>query len=245
MKVVGGTRQMLEEKRRASLTRVSKSIEMRKRIKEWETKERRNEVRTGETARGVDQRNYRNERRASAMERERRLNISEPNPPIGRGSTSRVGIDFQSRGGGPPAVDARHRSTLLNSCLLRHARVHPFLYRWTERTYTHSSLSTLRCYTPFRFDAAEPSTVREGSLERVKLRLRTGDRTILLTRVRCAHLGVTHSFVPSVRCDRSKGERYRRKKSGGAVCDEERNRECTAPANCRQGDGDTGKIELK
>lgn len=36
---------------------------------------------------------------ASPKYRERRLNISEPNPPIGRGSTSRVGIDFQSYGG--------------------------------------------------------------------------------------------------------------------------------------------------
>ena len=66
------------------------------------------------------------------MDRERRLNISEPNPPIGRGSTRRVGIDFQSRGGGPPAVDARHPAKLLAASA---SQGPPFpLYRWT---YTH------------------------------------------------------------------------------------------------------------
>lgn len=33
---------------------------------------------------------------------ERRLNKAKPNPPIGRGSTPREGIDFQSRKAGPP-----------------------------------------------------------------------------------------------------------------------------------------------
>ena len=118
------------------------------------------------------------------------------------------------------------------------------------------SLDGAPLHTPFRFDAAEPSSCPRGVVGEGKAtRLRTGDRTILLTRVRCAHLGVTHSFVRSfvrsfrrsdaMRCG-SNGERYRRKKSGAVrSCDRERNRECTAPANCRQGDGDTGKIELK
>lgn len=68
--------------------------------------------------------------------RERRLNISEPNPPIGRGSTSRVGIDFQSRGGWSyNGSDARshHAAPPVNSCPPGGGRgVHPFLYRWTN-----------------------------------------------------------------------------------------------------------------
>ena len=54
----------------------------------------RNRVRTRETRAGWIGVNH--ETSASPKNRERRLNISEPNPPIGRGSTLRVGIDFQS-----------------------------------------------------------------------------------------------------------------------------------------------------
>lgn len=39
--------------------------------------------------------------------------------------------------------------------------------------------------------------------------------------------------------ERQEGEKEREEKEG------EREEDCAAPANCRQGDGDTGKIELK
>lgn len=73
------------------------------------------------------------------VRRERRLNISEPNSPIGRGSTSRVGIDFQSRGGWSyNGSDARSpRSTpgkLLPSW--RRQRGPPFPVSMDQRTYT-------------------------------------------------------------------------------------------------------------
>lgn len=77
--------------------------------------------------------------------RERRLNISEPNPPIGRGSTSRVGIDFQSRGGWSYngshgcSLTTQHPPDKLLLAWLVGRGVHPFLYRWTKRTYTQPS----------------------------------------------------------------------------------------------------------
>ena len=59
----------------------------------------------------------------------------------------------------------------------------------------------------------------------------------------------------SVRSDTSEEEEEKERESEvsteeesrvtGRERERERNGECTAPANCRQGDGDTGKIELK
>jgi len=71
--------------------------------------------------------------------RERRLNISEPNSPIGRGSTSRVGIDFQSRGGwsynGSDARSARSTPGKLLPAW-RWQRGPPFPVSMDQRTYT-------------------------------------------------------------------------------------------------------------
>jgi len=71
--------------------------------------------------------------------RERRLNISEPNSPIGRGSTSRVGIDFQSRGGWSyNSSDARSLRSTPNKLLpaWRRQRGPPFPVSMDQRTYT-------------------------------------------------------------------------------------------------------------
>lgn len=76
--------------------------------------------------------------------RERRLNISEPNPPIGRGSTSRVGIDFQSRGGwsyngslGCSLTTQHPPDKLLLAW--RRQRGPPFPVSMDQRTYTQTS----------------------------------------------------------------------------------------------------------
>lgn len=136
--------------------------------------------------------------------RERRLNISEPNPPIGRGSTSRVGIDFQSRGGGPTTARmlAHHAAPPVNSCPPGVGKgVHPFLYRWTNAPTRNppSPAYVTEVLHPLLDSTSSGQTAR-GETERAPERsgrpARRGDTT-LLTRVRCAHLGVTHSFVPS------------------------------------------------
>lgn len=71
--------------------------------------------------------------------RERRLNISKPNPPIGRGSTLRVGIDFQSRGGWSyNGSDARSPRSTPGKLLpaWRRQRGPPFPVSMDQRTYT-------------------------------------------------------------------------------------------------------------
>lgn len=142
--------------------------------------------------------------------RERRLNISEPNSPIGRGSTSRVGIDFQSRGGWSyNGWDARSpRSTPpVNSCPSGRG-VHPFLYRWTNAPTRNPPAHGAAMLHPFSDSTSRrgrlPAARRRGRPERSGSPARRGDTT-LLTRLRCAHLGVTHSFVPSDRRGRTGG----------------------------------------
>lgn len=86
--------------------------------------------------------------------RERRLNIAEPNPPIGRGSTSRVGIDFQSRGGWSyNRLDARSpRSTPVNSYpsgILAKGSTLSCIDGPTH-LYAIPPRTRRQCYTPFR-----------------------------------------------------------------------------------------------
>ncbi|KYM85005.1 hypothetical protein ALC53_04793 [Atta colombica] len=108
---------------------------------------------------------------------------------------------------------AQHAAPPVNSCPPGVGRgVHPFLYRWTNaptRNPVPSSAYVAKVLHPLLDSTSSGQTARSET-ERAPKRsgepARRGDTT-LLTRVRCAHLGVTHSFVPSDQRGRRRGRK--------------------------------------
>ncbi|KYN42826.1 hypothetical protein ALC56_02628 [Trachymyrmex septentrionalis] len=111
---------------------------------------------------------------------------------------------------------AHHAAPPVNSCPPGVGRgVHPFLYRWTNaptRNPVPSSAYVAKVLHPLLDSTSSGQTAR-SEMERAPKRsgepARRGDTT-LLTRVRCAHLGVTHSFVPSDQRGRRRGRKRER-----------------------------------
>ncbi|KYN28781.1 hypothetical protein ALC57_01744 [Trachymyrmex cornetzi] len=111
---------------------------------------------------------------------------------------------------------AHHAAPPVNSCPPGVGRgVHPFLYRWTNaptRNPVPSSAYVAKVLHPLLDSTSSGQTARsetERAPERSGGPARRGDTT-LLTRVRCAHLGVTHSFVPSDQRGRRRGRKRER-----------------------------------
>lgn len=123
----------------------SKDRTDRRKTNDWakgmaiKVKKRERERKERESERRVMRRVTAGRTKYDGTRRERRLNISEPNPPIGRGSTSRVGIDFQSRGGWSyNGSDARSPRSTPGKLLpaWRRQRGPPFPVSMDQRTYT-------------------------------------------------------------------------------------------------------------